>query len=323
MANATIIRMLTFVTVIGLWGTSPALSQQSQPKDISIVAYNVHLLPKVALKVAGKRSNSEYRAQAIAAQLAQDDIVGICEAFDRTYSHKLIYELQRQSENGFSIVKGPGRSGRHLIGSGLLLASRFPTMEVHTATYDHASRFLTSGLKADGFAAKGALHVRLKLDETSDAMVDCFLTHLESRSEEARDSQISQFARFVNEHSDDSVPRILLGDFNIDAAPADSGSQYNKLLALLTEANWTLVDTGRSLATGPAGTSEATAHDGGRRIDYIMLSQKQSVSSVRLDALRTQHLRLLDEKVEEGSLSDHSAVRSVLRAQLQVGPYLR
>ena len=85
MANSTIIRNLTFVAAIGLSVTTPALGQQSQVKNISVVAYNVHLLPKVALKFAGKRSNSEYRAQAIAAQLAQHEIVGISEAFDKTF----------------------------------------------------------------------------------------------------------------------------------------------------------------------------------------------------------------------------------------------
>lgn len=315
MAKLGAIRKLFLIAVVASTCASPLLGQDSRVKDVSVVAYNVHLLPKVALKVAGKRSNSEYRSQAIAERLAQFDILGISEAFDPAYSRTLIAGLEKQSGDELSIVKGPGRTGRHLIGSGLLIASRFPVVETHTITYSHASRFVTSGFKADGFAAKGALHVRLQLFEDSQAYLDCFLTHLESRSQEARGRQIEQFAEFVADQSQPQVPLILLGDFNIEAAPEDPESQYQTLLAALYDSNQRLMDAGHNVTKGPKGTSNAITEDGGRRIDYIFLSENPASSKVRLELLQTQHLRLIDEKVKEGSLSDHLAVKSVMRAE--------
>lgn len=128
-----------------------------------IVSYNVHLLPDIAARLAGKRGESAYRAQAIGKQLAEFDLIGLSEAFDRDYTQALLRTLQSNPTIPFAIAHGPGRSGRHLIGSGLVLASRWPIEQTHTITYSQASRFLTDGFKADGFAAKGALHARIRI----------------------------------------------------------------------------------------------------------------------------------------------------------------
>lgn len=44
---------------------------------LKILSYNVHLLPDVAARIAGKRSDSDYRAEAIGKQLVAYDIVGL------------------------------------------------------------------------------------------------------------------------------------------------------------------------------------------------------------------------------------------------------
>ena len=133
-------------------------AEPAQRIELSLISYNVHLLPDIALKIAGKRGASEYRAGAIGEKISGYDIIGLNEVFDQDHAERLLHRLQARNEQAFHVAKGPERSGRHLIGSGLLLASRFPIEETHTITYSQASRFVTSGFKADGFAAKGALH---------------------------------------------------------------------------------------------------------------------------------------------------------------------
>ena len=308
-------RNLILVLILMLVPFSHAFAQEQNRQTLDVVAYNVHLLPKVAAKFAGKRSDSAYRARAIADKLYAYGMLGISEAFDQDCSRSLVRRLQHKSENAFTIVEGPGRTGRHLIGSGLLFASKYPVVETHSMTYSDASRFVDSGFKADGFAAKGALHVRVRVGNSSDTLIDCFLTHLESRSREARDKQIVQFSKFVSNHSQQHIPAILLGDFNIEAAPSDSGSQYQRLMKSLHDSDQSLVDAGHKVTEGPKGTSDAKAESGGRRIDYIFFSENRSSGKIHLELLQTQHLRLLDKNIEQGSLSDHLAVKSVLLAR--------
>ena len=176
----------------------PSLDSQKAPiTSIKILAYNVHLLPNVALKVAGNRGDTEYRAGEIGKKLADYDIVGLCEVFDPQHSQKLYDAAQTATNDAFHIACGPKRIGVHLIGSGLAILSRFPVEESHTVSYTEASRFVDSGFKADGFAAKGAVHARIRINDKPPSYLDCFLTHLESRSAKARDVQISEFTDFV------------------------------------------------------------------------------------------------------------------------------
>jgi hypothetical protein len=56
---------------------------------------------------------------------------------------------------------------------------------------------------------------------------------------------------------------------------------------------------------GLAGTSEPLTDDGGQRIDYIFLAIARPTA---WRPIRARTLRLLDDEVAEGSLSDHAAV---------------
>lgn len=288
---------------------------------IRVVAYNVHLLPDIASRIAGKRRDSAYRAKAIGKRLKEFDLVGISEAFDRSDASTLLKTLQTDGDAQFAMANGPARSGRHLIGSGLVLLSRWPIEQTHLLTYSHASRFLTSGFKADGFAAKGALHARLRLGDEGTMQVDCFLTHLESHSVEARAKQIKEFRTFVAKHSSIGVPALLMGDFNVTADPLTTtvsrtnDSPYQRLHSALSFEQRQLIDVAAGQVNGPFGTSDVLARDGDRRIDYIFVSNPASQAGIRLIPQQTFHLPMLDENVAEGSLSDHAAVacHAVLR----------
>lgn len=278
---------------------------------LKIVTYNVHLLPDVALRVAGKRGSPKYRARAIGEKLSNFDIIGINEAFDEDYSKILLDACQENTTETYHAAKGPGRSGRHLIGSGLVLLSKFPIVETNEITYQQASRFLTHGFGADGFAAKGALHAKIQVGNTQAECLDCFVTHLESRSETARRDQVEEFARFLADHSRPDTPVLILGDFNIaaDQQGVLSGeTEYGKLRQFLNDETNDFMDVGETIAAASAGTSDAIAEDGGRRIDYIFTSVTRGVSNNRLGLRTAYPLAFRDSNVKEGSLSDHVAV---------------
>jgi endonuclease/exonuclease/phosphatase family metal-dependent hydrolase len=235
-------------------------------------------------------------------------------AFDRVHAQSLIDAFQAGDPNRFQVAKGPKRSGRRFVGSGLLLLSRYPIEESHTTTYKHSSRFLTSGFKADGFAAKGALHARIRIGDDPHALIDCFLTHLESRSKRARARQIKQLAEFITSHSTPHHPIVVMGDFNVVADAPDAVEQnksktpYQRLRSALAHNDRQLIDVGSLFPQSRGGTSDALAENGGERIDYVFVSDPQATDTSRLEPKEAQTLSLLDEKVPEGSLSDHLGV---------------
>lgn len=94
-------------------------------------------------------------------------------------------------------------------------------------------------------------------------------THLDNRSETARRRAATQIARYLTDHLDPELPRIVTGDFNAPAAPGTS--VYD---TMLNEGN--LVDSWTRAAK--RGESYGTWHGyrqpvpGGVRIDWILTS---------------------------------------------------
>jgi len=277
---------------------------------VRIVTYNAHLLPAIALPFAGKRSAAAYRSKRIAEELAEFDLIGLCEVFDRTSRRKIIETLETESGDALHFAQGPARSGRHMTNSGLLLCSRFPISDRNEMRYRSASRYITHGFKADSFAAKGALHARLQIEAESE--LDYFLTHLESQSPAARARQVSELCLFVKEHQEVHRPLLILGDFNIafrEGGNEEPSGGYTSLIKQLGELRSTKIQV-LNLAPdkGPTGTSDALAESGGARIDYIFLSAPEAEHTSGLIVEQVEHHRFLDEQVPEGSLSDHLAV---------------
>jgi endonuclease/exonuclease/phosphatase family metal-dependent hydrolase len=300
---------------------SDIVAKDSNQQRFTVVAYNTHLLPNIAAPIAGHRSNSSYRATEIARQLVEYDLVALSELFDHSYKRLALDMFQSESGDQFHVAEGPSRSGRHLIGSGLVLLSRYPIVESHRMTFRNASRFLTSGFKSDGFAAKGVLHAKVLVDEYSGVTVDCFLTHLESQSIRARDLQLLELKTFIEAHSSTNSPSLIMGDFNVvcDNSSEAGGTPYESLLACVTRPGGTkLNDVGASITAEPQGTSDALAADGGRRIDYIFLSNSTHEDSPCLIPYHVEHKPLLDSNVPEGSLSDHLAVSCELKLSRNV-----
>jgi endonuclease/exonuclease/phosphatase family metal-dependent hydrolase len=289
------------------------VSRQPQFR-LKIVAFNTHLLPRIALGIAGRRGQGPYRAQAIGHRLASYDVLGLCEVFDGERRSELIGSLQQASGKAFNAVWYGRPRGRAFTNSGLLFLSRYPVESHHLITYRHASRFLTHGFRADAFAAKGAIHARIKLSDSPRQPIDCFLTHLDSRSASARAGQIDDLVRFIALHASPQRPAILMGDFNIaadfplESPGATRGSLYQQLLAALTASGIDWIDVWPSLQSGPGGTSAATEEQGGRRIDYVFVSAGNASAACAMRPTRIAVERFYDPRVAEGSLSDHAAV---------------
>jgi endonuclease/exonuclease/phosphatase family metal-dependent hydrolase len=172
------------------------------------------------------------------------------------------------------------------------------------------------GWVADGFAAKGALHARIRRgrDAPDGDSIDVFVTHLESKDARVREFQYEEFAGFIAKHAASDRPALLMGDFNTRGNPPaqrDPESKYHLLLSVLRKARPTVVDLWPTLhGNAIGGTSIQETPDSGRRIDYIFLSNP-STSGSKLTPLDVRVNGFLDPRV--GALSDHSAVEADLR----------
>ena len=308
--------LLASLAAIGAARASRALGQEALPPilpatNVRLLFYNTHLLPGIAQSLAGRRGQDDYRTAAIAGNLHRYDLIGLCEVFESDRRRQIIDIAQQNARSGFRAIEQPKPRGRHLVGSGLMLLSRYPIEgEPHFLTYNHASRVLTTGWKADGLAAKGAIHARLRVREYPVAYADCFLTHLESVSAPARAEQIKELAGFIAEHASLDRPAILMGDLNVGAdfpTGGNADTEYLRLANSLVSGEQRLVDLWPIFHAGRGGTSDALAHENCRRIDYVFISPPQ-LSGPTLEPLSIRVEPFLDEKVKQGSLSDHAAL---------------
>jgi endonuclease/exonuclease/phosphatase family metal-dependent hydrolase len=298
---------------------APAQDVESADGDsapLRVLFFNTHLLPGIAQTIAGHRGQDDYRVEAIAARLTRYDLVGLCEVFETRRRDAIIRHVQQASDSAYSWVASDGAAGRSLIGGGLLLLTRLPIEgEPQVRTYSAASRVYNTGIKADGLAAKGVIHARLRVGPSDGALVDCFLTHLESVSAKARARQIEELAAFIKQQSRPAHPVILMGDLNVTAdypvADGAEDSAYRLLVDSLQDNGQQLVDVWPALQAGRGGTSDALAGVECRRIDYIFVSRATSGASLEPTSIRVEPF--LDVKVKQGSLSDHAGLECALR----------
>lgn len=283
-----------------------------EPAELRVLIFNTHLLPAIAQTVAGHRGQDDYRTEAIAKRIVGHDLIGLCEVFEASRRREIVRVVQeeaaRQSQGAYVAVESPRVWGRSLIGSGLLLLSRYPLEgQPHFVTYKNASRVITSGIKADGLAAKGAIHARLRVGAGPQGAVDCFLTHLESISATARAAQIAELAAFVAEHASAERPAIVMGDMNVTADyPLVIGgeeTEYGVLRRSLRVGDAPLADVWATLQPTRGGTSDPLAKEECRRIDYVFVSAGGALQPM---AVRVE--LFLDAAVTQGSLSDHAGV---------------
>lgn len=299
LAQAAVIAITVALAVVGL---SPARAAEDGP-SIKVISYNVQFLPGIA-SVANKRKEPAYRAHKIGKELAEFDIVGLNEVFEEKPREMLLGELRQAWGDRFNGIVSPRVDPKRFNG-GLAIASRHPFVETHVLTYSQGSSPKKYGVKADGFAAKGALHATIALGEGAHAAtVDVFVTHMESKDDEIRETQYEELAQFVAEHTSPARPALMLGDFNTNAKEDAYGRMTKRYQQARAENEFS--DVWTVAGQGPGGTSEQEIEDGGSRIDYIFLLNPKRTDAWRLTPRVATANRYLDAKV--GALSDHNAV---------------
>ncbi len=273
----------------------------------------MQFLPLIA-RGFNKRSNVSYRARAIVAHLADTaDIIGFNEVFDYQARALLIGGFKKAWGASFHHVVHPKGSNR--INGGLLIVSRYPLVATHALHFRAASRFRDHGLAADGLVSKGVQHAAVRL--SASLTIDLFATHLEARSEQARQAQYTELAQFIHKYGSSRRPSVLIGDFNTSGGEkemARKGSAYQVMMRALrdTRNHDPMVDLWPKLNKRIIGTSNQLTDDGGRRIDYIMAAIPRSAQErFKPTALSVRQHR--DAKV--AALSNHSAVHCIFTWQ--------
>ncbi|MEM9410800.1 MAG: endonuclease/exonuclease/phosphatase family protein [Planctomycetota bacterium] len=280
----------------------PIANRKTKPKTlpVKVVSFNAHLLPSIAESFVGKRKQSDYRAKQIGKLLKDYDVVGFCELFHEKRT-QMVVEAMNSNADGFAVVRSPHpvRLSQFTNG-GLALFSKLPIISHDTLTFNAGSSVLQFFKTSDFLAAKGALFVKLKLQNDEFQFLECILTHLDSSSQSIRENQLKELRQFAENFASQTNPLLIMGDFNI----ADDG--YEVLCEMMTLTSMDLFDTATSNGRIAKGTSDANRSDGGSRIDYIFLALPKDSKSLQVGDSTT--MRMLDPLVDAGCLSDHAAV---------------
>jgi endonuclease/exonuclease/phosphatase family metal-dependent hydrolase len=279
----------------------------AEGETVSVITYNVQFLPGVAA-IANKRKEPVYRAERIAEEVSQFDIVALQEVFHDDHRQQIIDGIQEIWGGTGDVFVSPKPADR--FNGGCLLMTRLPILETNAMIFENFSSPDDYGVRADGHAAKGVIHARIAHSEgNSDSFIDVYVTHLEARADHLRPLQYKEMAAFVKKTGSLNAPALFLGDFNTRGMAehrADSESQYTQLMRSLEDVKPGVIDLWPALkGDALGGTSEQESVDIGKRIDYIFYTAGQSdhapIRPVSVDVNLYQ-----DSKVT--ALSDHNAV---------------
>lgn len=302
---------LIFLMVNGLSGSA---ERASASDEVDFIFYNIQFLPGPASFV-NKRKQPDYRANRIGEEMAKFDVVGLCELFDEGPREKVLAPIRKAWGEDFHVAVHPKPDDR--FNGGLVIASRFPIIEENYVYFENYSKVEDWGVRADGFAAKGVLHARIKRSAEADDndFIDVFVTHLEARDDKLRPAQFRELATFVKTHSSPDHPTILAGDMNTKGTidyREDPKAQYTDMLSTLRGVRPEgLVDLWAHLYPDQrGGTKEQESIDIGHRIDYIFMSNPTD-SKLALEPVKMWVDIYPDPEVF--ALSDHNAVAATFK----------
>ena len=311
-------RHLILCSVQSLWAIAccPCVGEADENirDHLRVITYNVQFLPEPASH-RNERPDPEYRATRIAEQVSRFDLIALQETFHDTYRNQIQSGISTIWKRNLQSVISPTPAGFFTSG-GCLLVTKTSMVAQHSTVFANFSKPADYGLRADGFAAKGILHARIRRTTDSDGgFVDVFVTHLEARADDLRPLQYAEIAKFIKQHSSVEHPALLLGDLNTRGAKEfrdDPESQYSQLMQQLASVRsghrW--IDLWAHLhGDSLGGTTEQESSDVGKRIDYILLSNPQPPHS-QLVPVTVEVLLFQDQKVK--ALSDHNAVVATL-----------
>ncbi len=231
----------------------------------------------------------------------------------------LVGIVTRTLYNVIDTIREDNYQARPVENSGLVVLSRYPIIQQDWITYRHKSGI-------DAWAKKGALHVAIQQGNASSPhnILDVFVTHLqagETTQQSERLEQVSELAQFIRTVHDahPERPVLVMGDFNINGAPAqqeDELSPYLFLRDALRSSVPTLTDVWTLHHETQTGS---TKHRSPKRIDYIFTTEGPQFSStdVKVNEFRCIPLPLTPApQATSVYLSDHNGVEATLRWRL-------
>lgn len=192
------------------------------PRQISIMTYNVKLLPRGATWI---HHHPVKRARLIPAKVLEDhpDVVVFEEAFDGVSVRLLKKGLQS------TYPYMAGQHNRRLVtykrAGGVLVFSRYPMQELESIKYSQCKG-------ADCYGHKGAILVQV---DHPAGRIQVLGTHLQAGgSVDLKASQYLEAAGLLDRHQQQGVPQFIAGDFNTHK---DDTLLYNRLTTAMKGAD--------------------------------------------------------------------------------------
>ena len=149
------------------------VADEEADKVLRVITYNVQFLPGMASS-ANKRKEPHYRAERIAEEVSDFDIVALQETFHPRFRDLILEGLREAWDGELNVVVSPQPEDR--FNGGCLIATRLPIVESDAMIFEHFSSPEDYGVRADGYAAKGVIHARIALGENAQGdTIDVFV----------------------------------------------------------------------------------------------------------------------------------------------------
>jgi len=296
--------MIVWLGVVG--GHWPAMSQHPSAQSLTVLAWNVYLLPDLLAVPDEKR----WRAEQIAVALNKTDadVLVLSELFGDELSLLVLSRLSERYPFRSGVVAA-GHSvwvgGRPTFESGgVVVLSRFPLENMSEIVFSQAADM-------DLFARKGALYAAVNKNGKRYHIV---ATHTQANAENRgiRESQFRELAAFLKELAPpEEDPVIIAGDLNVDFHDEEA---FSNALAILRASPPSFAETARGPYSYDPETNPlaAAASDTNELLDYVLISARHQQPCLFKSDILPMTDRHIGSKPEGDRiyLSDHHAVKS-------------
>jgi endonuclease/exonuclease/phosphatase family metal-dependent hydrolase len=314
----------------------------AQTKSLSVLTYNVWMV-QAPFKIGSL--DIPQRALVLAENLnkTKADVIFLQEVWPDKIKKQLVADFKKLGyEYSFYEDRGSTFLLRGLVGNGLMIISKFP-LEIPNNIEQRTLVFTDYTRPDEYFAAKGALHVRLRLSDKTQ--LSLYNTHLGAvsfepklkqfnlKQETARKKQSNELFKFIKATSQGNSI-VLGGDFNTHLHTfSESGytstlvSDYESLtcfpfsekcMALVDSFQTTQGSSPRDFTHDPeknqyCGRSPVYVHDSPKSvIDYIFVSKTDLIKISSSQVVLNENLIIPGRKAQL-PLSDHYGIISTIQ----------